>query len=171
MIRYVVRRRIGENNQRRISSHNSKLSALKEALQLLREQKYPMLYITKTEYASNQRLEQDFSVQESIIWSEWFHGEAMLHLMITRCNADAAYIAQIKTGKLIAMEPYWQYWLYADKLYSVNVDGTHFNVWCSVENLNKHLHRLYQVIDRHFFTDNPDFVIVDKEFLSQFAYA
>lgn len=81
-------------------------------------------------------------------------------------------IAQIKKkGKLIALSPGWQYWVMDDAIYSVSSSGLNYNIWCSVSRLDSHLHRLYQVIGRKFFTEDPTMQIVDKDFISQFRFA
>ena len=172
MIRYVVRHRVGLNNQRRISFYEDRITALKEAASLFGKQRYPQIYVTRTEYASQQKLERDFSVQESIVWSEWFHGKGMLLMMIDKNDSDIADIRKIKkTGKLIAFIPGCQYWVYNDIVYSVNSDGQSFSVWCSVGDLDRHLRKIHEITESKYFTDNPDCMIVNKEFLSEYPFA
>ena len=76
-----------------------------------------------------------------------------------------------KNGKLLAFDKSWQYWLLNDIVYSVNVEGTHCCLWCATSRLNIHLHRLYQIMERKFFTENSAMCIIDKDFFSQYAYA
>lgn len=76
-----------------------------------------------------------------------------------------------KHGKLIAICNVWQYWIYNGVMYSINVDGMNISFWCSIDRLNRHLYKLYQIHDRLYFTDDPNMVIIDKNFLSKFAYA
>lgn len=76
-----------------------------------------------------------------------------------------------KNGKLIAIEPGWQYFVLCDVLYSVASSGQHYNVWCGISHLNKYLHRLYQVTGRKYFTESKDMLIINKEFIKMFAYA
>lgn len=76
-----------------------------------------------------------------------------------------------KNGKVIALESSWQYWIDGDILYAISSDGLRYSIWCSFDRLNRHLHRLYQITGKKFFTEDTDMVIINKEFLSQFAYA
>lgn len=76
-----------------------------------------------------------------------------------------------KDGKLIAISHMWEYWLVDETLYAVRTDGTNYCFWCSVERLNRHLHRLYQITGKKMFTEDKDIFIVNNKFLSQFAYA
>ena len=61
-----------------------------------------------------------------------------------------------KKGKLIAFDTERQYWLYHDMIYSISVCGRYMNAWCSTDRLGSHLHRLWQVTRRKFFTENSD---------------
>ena len=76
-----------------------------------------------------------------------------------------------KEGKLIAICGFWQYWLQGNIIYSIGADGISYSIWCGVDRLNRHLHRLYQITGRKYFTEHTDTLILDKDFISQFAYA
>lgn len=76
-----------------------------------------------------------------------------------------------KTGNLIAFIDGRQYWLNGNILYSIRSDGENFNVWCGIENLPQHLHRLYQITGKKYFTENKDMTIINKNFIKRFAYA
>ena len=84
-------------------------------------------------------------------------------------TADIIKIKQ--NGKLIAFCNSWQYWLLENVLYSINVEGTVVCVWCGLNRLNAHLHRLWQVTGKKFFSESSDMVVIDKEFLSRYSYA
>ena len=84
-------------------------------------------------------------------------------------NREITHIKQ--TGKLVAISTGWQYWLVDGVLYSVSVTGANYNVWCAVSRLNAHLHRLFQITGKRFFTESPDTVVLDRQFISQFSYA
>ena len=76
-----------------------------------------------------------------------------------------------KNGKLIAFSEGWQYWLLDGVIYSIRSDGSSICFWCSVERLGAHLHRLFQVTKKKFFTENEDMTVIDRTFLSQLSYA
>lgn len=76
-----------------------------------------------------------------------------------------------KNGRLIALDQTWQYWLKDDILYSLRVDGMNYNIWCGIGRLNAHLHRLLQITGKRFFTENPDMVVIDKDFVGGFRFA
>lgn len=81
-------------------------------------------------------------------------------------------IARIKqNGKLVAIAAGWQYWLVEDILYSVSTTGENYSIWCSLARLNYHLHRLFQITGHRFFTEDPDMLVVDKQFIAGFSYA
>ena len=86
-------------------------------------------------------------------------------------NREEKEIMEIKkSGNLIAVESSWQYWILNNVIYSISVSGTHYSIWCNVSDLNRHLHRLYQITGKKYFTGG-DMVIVDPEFLKKFSYA
>ena len=78
-------------------------------------------------------------------------------------------------GKLIAfdVESGWQYWEYDGYWYSINADGNpeRMSIWCSIDRLNEHLHRLNQICGRKKFTESDGMVIVDKDRIAQFSWA
>ncbi len=74
-----------------------------------------------------------------------------------------------KNGRLIAFGCSWQYWLYNHALYYT--DGVNIGIWCTENRLAQHLHRLYQLTGRRFFTEGEDMMIVDKNYLKKFEYA
>lgn len=80
-----------------------------------------------------------------------------------------------KNGKLLAfnMLTGWQYWEYNGIVYSINADGdpSRMSIWCSMDRLDCHLHRLWQICGHKHFTEDKDVVIIDKERISQFEWA
>lgn len=76
-----------------------------------------------------------------------------------------------KTGRLLAFNDGWQYWLCGDVVYAVGTDGERFNVWCSTERLGMHLHKLFLITGKKYFTEGSDMMIVDNEFMTRFSYA
>lgn len=76
-----------------------------------------------------------------------------------------------KNGKLVALDTCWSYWVLGDVLYSVSVTGDNYNIWCGLSRLNFHLHRLFQVTGKRFFTETPSMTVIDKNFISQFSFA
>lgn len=76
-----------------------------------------------------------------------------------------------KNGKLIAICDNWQYWALNGILYSINSNGADYSIWCSIKEMNRHLHRLMQITGQKYFTENKDMILIDRKFLSDFAYA
>lgn len=80
-----------------------------------------------------------------------------------------------KYGKLIAIrngEPEgFQYWRCNGVIYSISTSGVSLNFWCSENKLESHLHRLWQVTGKKFFTERPDMVVIDKQFVSSYRFA
>ena len=84
-------------------------------------------------------------------------------------TADIIKIKQ--SGKLIAISTSWQYWLLDNILYSVNVEGTTLCVWCGLNRLEAHLHRLWQITGKRFFTEGTDVTVIDKDFVARYNFA
>lgn len=81
-------------------------------------------------------------------------------------------IIKIKAGgKLIAICPGWQYWYNDGAVYSIRSDGLHYNMWCDVSSLARHLHRLYQVTGKKYFTESDGMTVIDAAFIKRYAYA
>lgn len=66
------------------SIHQDKLSALKEARKILLDKSVgkDKLYVTRSEYADQEKRNKDFCIVRSLVWSDWFHGIDMLEKMI-----------------------------------------------------------------------------------------
>ena len=76
-----------------------------------------------------------------------------------------------KSGRLLAVAGNWQYWECNSVVYSVHVDGLHYDTWCSTDRLARHLHRLYQITGRRFFRDDPDARIINRDYFKNMPYA
>ena len=80
-----------------------------------------------------------------------------------------------KNGKLLAfnMLTGWQYWEYNEIIFSVHFDRdpSRVSLWCSINRLDSHLHRLWKICGYKYFTEDKDMVIIHKERLSQFEWA
>ena len=87
-------------------------------------------------------------------------------------------IPEIKSyGRLIALESAQggccgkQYWMYKGVIYAVSSAGNNYCIWCSLERMAQHLHRLYIITGKKHFTDNGNIAIIDKHFINNFIYA
>jgi len=80
-----------------------------------------------------------------------------------------------KNGKLVAIENGefggFQYWRYNGVVYSVSTSGESYNIWCSEKELGRHLHRLWQVTGKKFFSEGLNMTVIDKQFVSGYQFA
>ena len=75
ILKYVIRENI--DNRRPLVQgmppyHKVWHDDMNEAVKTAKQIRKRGLYVTESEYADGQRMNQDFTITEHIVWSEWF---------------------------------------------------------------------------------------------------
>lgn len=76
-----------------------------------------------------------------------------------------------KNGHLVAIGHGWQFWVKDNILYSINVEGTNYCIWCGLDRLNAHFRHLYKVLGKKHWTEDAEMVLIDKEFVKSYSWA
>ena len=85
---------------------------------------------------------------------------------------DKAYISEIiSTGHLVAIGSARDYYVGGKTIYSISNTLDNICVFGGLTTLNSHCHRLYQRLGYQYFTENPDIVVIDKDFFARFPWA